>query len=316
MGSTHTHPPVRRLHPGISTFVGGTALVGALAHLTVPDSGPLVVAAHATAGWWWVATLVGLGLGVALRDRIGIGLCGLATLATLAWTLPGSFGGAPGGDPQLRVAVANVLSSNPEIDRLLDDLAAEDPDVVAIIEVPPDLDLDRFDPARWPVRGVLPREDNFGIALLARDGATPVETVSVAGIPWMRAEIAIDGRSVEVIAGHTLPPVRALNHRVWVEQLTWLATRQTDGAHRVVLADLNVTRHNPTFTTLHGVGLRDALADVGRAGARTWTPWRAGPDLLRLDHVLISPGLATTEIRVLPRRGSDHRAVRADLFLR
>ena len=152
---------------GPLTPLGAVALIGVALHLTVGDSGPLTVAAHATAGWWWLICGVSAIAAAASRDRVAAVLCAVAALVSAAWTVPGTLGSAPEADgPVLSVVVGNLLSSNPEIDGMVEAMLADDPDVVALIEVP--TTLEPLDGARW-----VPRQDNFGIALRVRGGTEP-----------------------------------------------------------------------------------------------------------------------------------------------
>jgi endonuclease/exonuclease/phosphatase family metal-dependent hydrolase len=81
----------------------------------------------------------------------------------------------------------------------------------------------------------------------------------------------------------------------------------------VMLGDLNLTPYAPPFDRL----LRDGRLHDAMRG-RGWQPtWRAGfwPLALRIDHVLVSPGLCVEEATVGPAVGSDHRPVLARLRL-
>jgi len=79
----------------------------------------------------------------------------------------------------------------------------------------------------------------------------------------------------------------------------------------VVLGDLNLTPHAPAFARLlRQSGLRDALA-----GPRWQPTWQAAfwPLALRIDHVLVGPGLCVAHAEVGSSIGSDHRPVVAQL---
>jgi endonuclease/exonuclease/phosphatase (EEP) superfamily protein YafD len=86
------------------------------------------------------------------------------------------------------------------------------------------------------------------------------------------------------------------------------------GGAAVALGDLNLTPYSPVFPRfLAAAGLRDALDGV------RWQPtWQAGfwPLALRIDHVLVSPGLCVEHAEVGAPIGSDHRPVIARLRFR
>lgn len=289
------------------------AWVAAVLHGVVGDGSSLWIGFHATAGLWWIGGVAMIAAGGLARDRVSVvGALG-ATVVALAWTVPGTVGSVDEGSGNaLRVGVVNVLSRNPEAAVAVGELAAEEPDVMAILEVPPSLESDLHGLAGWPVRDVRARTDNFGIAVFGPEGSS-VEQRTMGGVPWRILQVPVGHRIIEVVAAHTLPPVVEDYRQSWLQQLEWLAERNRDGRTRVVIGDLNITRHNPRFRVLSG--LNDAFARAGRAGVRTWTPLKLGPDLLRLDHVLVSDGVRVAEIRALPRRGSDHRGIVADLVV-
>ncbi|MDQ2679119.1 MAG: endonuclease/exonuclease/phosphatase family protein, partial [Actinomycetota bacterium] len=59
--------------------------------------------------------------------------------------------------------------------------------------------------------------------------------------------------------------------------------------------------------------LRDAQ-DVGGGGfVPTWPVGGALPALLRLDHILVGPGIGVADVSVIGPLGADHRGVEAQL---
>ena len=173
--------------------------------------------------------------------------------------------------------------------------------------------LDGLSGGHYPQGEFIPRLDSFGIGAL---GVAPFESHDVGGVPWLGTRVALADVEVEVLIVHTLPPVFANYHRIWEEQLDWIADRARDGTPRIVIGDLNITRHNPRFERLREAGLRDAFADRGKASTRTWTPLRRGPNLLRLDHALVSEDLVVIDVSATPRHGSDHRGMVLQVALR
>jgi endonuclease/exonuclease/phosphatase (EEP) superfamily protein YafD len=84
----------------------------------------------------------------------------------------------------------------------------------------------------------------------------------------------------------------------------------------VVAGDFNATRHHPSFRRLLSDGMADAHEERGRGWAATWPRNRRPlPPLMRLDHVLVSPGVGVRSIREGLGQGSDHRPIIADLVL-
>lgn len=90
----------------------------------------------------------------------------------------------------------------------------------------------------------------------------------------------------------------------------------TPGA-QVVAGDFNATRDHRPFRDLLAAGFSDC-ADI--AAKRpwpgfTWPANRRYPPIMRLDHILVSPGLTVSETRTVQIPGTDHRGVLAVLNL-
>jgi endonuclease/exonuclease/phosphatase (EEP) superfamily protein YafD len=135
-------------------------------------------------------------------------------------------------------------------------------------------------------------------------GAMPGATVRVGGVP------------VRVQAVHVAPPLGELVGR-WQAEHVALAELVRDHTEALVLAgDFNSGRQHPEWRSLVDAGLTDAHEARGRGLVRTWPDDRPYlPNLLALDHVLVSPGVAVLGVEERPGLGSDHRALLADLAI-
>lgn len=133
-------------------------------------------------------------------------------------------------------------------------------------------------------------------------GAMPGATVLVGGVP------------VRVQGVHVAPPLGRSVGR-WQAEHAALATLARDRSGPLVLAgDFNAGRQHPEWRSVVAAGLTDADEARGRGLVRTWPDDHVLlPDLLDLDHVLVSPGLVVLDVRDAPGLGSDHRALLADL---
>ncbi|MCB9670254.1 MAG: endonuclease/exonuclease/phosphatase family protein [Alphaproteobacteria bacterium] len=280
----------------------------ALHHL-VDDSTAVSAALHALSGWLFVPASV-LAVVVALRAPQRGWPSALLAVAVLLPALRGHGPHiAPEGEP-LRVVTANVLMVNDAYDDVLAELVAADPDVIVLQEVSHGWGAALAGPVLddWPYRRVIPQEGSFGIAVLSRVPAR-FETVDLLGVPAVRA-VLDDGTTV--LGVHTLPPRNAEYAPLWHAQMGLLAELDAD----VVAGDLNATRHHPSYRRLLATGMRDAHAEVGRASASTWPNGVFPVPPMRLDHVLVGPGLGVVGVRELPAHGSDHAPVVADLVVR
>ncbi len=257
----------------------------------------------------------------AQRRRLAAGLAGLLLAAELAAIAPLWLAGpAPAGPPALRVVHFNVLSSNPRKDDAVTWLSGQGADLVVVQEVD-----DAWAAALARAPGLVPldvaaRADNFGMALLAGQGAkdrvlrTWREEL-VEGIPALAAEVDAGGRRLAVLAVHTLPPVSAGYAARRDEALAavagWVAAQRAEGRTPVIVGDLNATPFSaPLRRLLAATGLVDSLRGFGVQAS--WPVGRPLP-LLAIDHCLHDAALAATSRALGPDLGSDHLPLAVDL---
>jgi len=218
--------------------------------------------------------------------------------------------------PVVTVAAANVLYTNSQREPLLDWLETRPADIVILQEVTEAWARDLAVRTTYPNQHLLQREDAYGIGVLSR---WPLEEVSLAdlagdGLPSITGVALVGTQRVRFLGMHTRGPLLPRLARLRDEALRGAA----DLAHAsdlpmVMLGDLNATPDSPAFERLlHSGALRDALA------GRQWRPtWQADfwPLALRIDHVLVSPGICVEQASVGPPVGSDHLPVLARLRL-
>jgi endonuclease/exonuclease/phosphatase family metal-dependent hydrolase len=134
------------------------------------------------------------------------------------------------------------------------------------------------------------------------------------GLPSIAGVALVGTQRVRFLGMHTRWPVAPSLARLRDEALHGAADlAQATDLPMVMLGDLNVTPDSPAFEQLlHGSALRDALA------GGEWRPtWQADfwPLALRIDHILVSPGVCVERASVGPQVGSDHLPVLARLRL-
>ena len=274
----------------------------------------------------YAVLLAGLGLfGLALR-HFRWALLFLAFAAFNLWAVfystpppsPSMAGTAPRA--ALKILLSNVLSSNPDPAPLLALIAAEKPDLVALLEINRrwENQLSAALGPDYPQATFRSREDNFGIALLSRipTSDTRLEFLADAEVPSLSLTLALDGQPLRVLLTHPLPPgdttSTALRDRHLAALNDWATTTRQPAAGKampvLILGDLNSTPWCPP--------LRHLLADAGLRPARcdhAWVAptWPAPIPFLRipLDHALLDSSLACTSYRVGPDIGSDHLPV-------
>jgi endonuclease/exonuclease/phosphatase (EEP) superfamily protein YafD len=218
--------------------------------------------------------------------------------------------------PAFTVVTANLQYSNHDTSRFLDWLAANPADLVVLQEVTGAWATTLSQAAAYPQRDFLVREDPYGIGVMSRWPLRTLQRRDFAGdgLPSLAGDLVIQGQPVRFLALHThwpvLPRLAAARDRSL--DAAAASVRAGDGPV-AVLGDLNLTAYSPVFARfLESAGLRDA-SDEPR-----WSPtWMAGfwPLALRIDHVLVTPGLCVEHIEVGPSIGSDHRPLIARLRL-
>jgi endonuclease/exonuclease/phosphatase (EEP) superfamily protein YafD len=216
--------------------------------------------------------------------------------------------------PRLRVISFNVLTRNEKREDVLAFLRAQNADVVLLMEVDAAWGeaVERLSDL-YSHRHIVPRSDNFGIALLSRIPWTDARTkvFGDADVPTIVARLDLDQHAVVIIGTHPLPPGSRIQTELRDEQLAKLAQFIRAQEVSVILAgDLNTTDFSPCFSDLLvASGLKDTRQ--GRGIQASWGPF---PLLeIPIDHCLVSPEIDVVERSVGPHLGSDHRPVIVDL---
>jgi endonuclease/exonuclease/phosphatase (EEP) superfamily protein YafD len=234
-------------------------------------------------------------------------LLNAALIGRLAWQ-PGADRDRLVADFSLKVLSFNVLSSNPGKSAILDYVQAADADVVFLMEV--DAAWAEALAAlrtRYPHHLMVPRPDNFGLALFSRSAfsGTRILELGEGDLPTVEARVMHQGRSLMLVGTHPMPPVGRRNASLRDSQLRDLAAHVSRSRDPVLLVgDLNATPWSQGMRLLTGgAPLRSSVAQ--------WQPtWRAGsPIAVPIDHALATAPLVITQVDIGPDLGSDHRPV-------
>lgn len=256
---------------------------------------------------WWLAAL---SLPVALWH---------ATLVVPPW-LPRTPPAACG--PALSVLSANLLMVHPAPEALAEEIFAADADVVLLQELSPAWDVvldERGLFAGWPEGWQVVREDSFGSAILSRLPLDTAGEIELTGLPQTRATITWEGRAIELLNVHTLPPrtpeYTAL-HRVALDEVAaQLRAWAASGVSFVLGGDLNASPYSRFFRDIDGAA-DDAWDLAGQGFGFTWPNGLFPLPSARLDHVVVSRDLTVTSIVVGTGAGSDHRPLRVEVAAR
>jgi len=258
--------------------------------------------------WAYIAAWIGLCLLCARRRRRWLMALPLALLppCTASPALPSARDDAL---PTLVIASANVQAGNPDPAPLAKWLRAQPVDVVVLVELAPGYadGLERALADRYPHHAFFAQDSPFGIGLLSRLPLCDVRRIDSAdGIPSVSATIDTAQGPVRVVAVHPMPPLAPHWQQARDDLLRTLA-REARLRPTVIAGDLNATPWSRALADAAGLGLRRATGL-----APTWPSAHVG---IPIDHVLAGPGWRRGDTARGPDIGSDHRPIRAALFL-
>jgi len=214
---------------------------------------------------------------------------------------------------QVKLLLANVHNQNKTPELFIDLVRQQLPDVIAVLELHPNwVEPLQAIHVRYPYHMIVPRHDSFGIAVFSRHPILHQQQLILAQsqVPTLDITLDIEGRPIQVIATHPLPPMSFHYTATRNAHLQELATHvRTIDKPVIVLGDLNTTPWSPSF--------KDLLAQSGlknsQQGHGIDASWPAGGGLMRIpiDHILVSDTIKVTRRRLGPAIGSDHLPVLA-----
>lgn len=305
----------------------------ALLRIAGAERGFPLVPAMALAPQAAATSVVPLAAALGRRSRVGAVLAAAAgvglALPVRAVRRPGTREAADERVPaaRLRVATVSLRRGLVPAEPVLDLVRRHQVDVLSVQELTPAAER------RLVAAGLLDLLPHAHV-VPARRGSV----VSASGAVWSRRPLhargvvpgsfeqpsarpavdrapEVEGPEVEIVAVHTMPPaVSPAQVRAWSSDLAALPAPSPD-VLRVLAGDFNATLDHAALRALLARGYRDAARAAGRGRAWTWRPLRAPFPRLALDHVLVDPRIGVGEVQVVAVRGSDHRAVVAELLL-
>ena len=224
----------------------------------------------------------------------------------ISWYLPLDDEG--GGPETLKLLHANVLSSNDKHQRLIDLVAAEDPDMIFLQEVTDDW-VSGLRPLQtdYPYFYTEARSGNFGIAVYSKirlDSVSHVDSPPLA-YPTITATATIGKQNLTLISSHPTIPLGKRLYSARNQQLDSVLELVEAAEWPVVfLGDLNATVWDPQFKKfVSSSGLSNARHGFGLLA--TW-PTYLPFAMIPIDHVLVSEGIGVTQMKTGRSMGSDH----------
>ncbi|GIW99160.1 MAG: hypothetical protein KatS3mg111_2493 [Pirellulaceae bacterium] len=210
-----------------------------------------------------------------------------------------------------RVVSWNVWEANRQFDAVRQWIESEDPDVIALYEVVPEMDAAlQWLRTTYPYHLERPAHGGAGIAVYSRIAGSRLRTEDF-GWPRQPAvvlELPRDGEGnepMQLVAMHALSPLPVWRTRIRDQQLTALARWVANQRGPIcVCGDLNTTAWTSSFQQLRQAGFRDS-----RHGSGNWASWpsRLGWAGISIDHALYTPQCLVTGRTVhYNALGSDH----------
>lgn len=246
----------------------------------------------------------------AAARNLALGALLLVTVALNAsYVLPWYFGGDQQNDSAaIKLLHVNVLSTNDDYDRLFELVAAEQPDLIFLLELTPEwLEATRPLQEDYPFTYTEPRADNFGIGLFSR---LPLESVRHVdspplNYPTLIATLTVHGELLTLIDTHPMIPLGRANVEARNEHLESVATLARQVERPVMLiGDFNTTVWTGPYRALEAsTGLRNTRKGFGILP--TWSTFMPFA-MIAIDHALVSDGIGVVETRTGARIGSDH----------
>lgn len=218
---------------------------------------------------------------------------------------------APATTPALRVVTFNLWNGNRMLPDAAKFLIGTNADVIVLQEVL----CAASDPLFEALRPAYPHiyrasERCFGQAILSKHPIlkTGRRDYSYRAPLWIWAQIAWQGRTIQVTGIHLAHPTRPRDQAVNVNDL--IGYMNATKLPHVIAGDFNLTPYSWLLTKFaHASGMR-RLATY----QRSWPGNFAFPAFL-IDHVFASGDFAKADVAVGPYIGSDHLPVIADLVL-
>lgn len=262
----------------------------------------------------WAMMFLGIASFAMIRRRWWMTMGAFFGALVVAMQVDVPFQRAPsaGMGPSIRVAHMNVFQPNIRHDAIIRRALASDADVISVQEVSPEwaevLLAGLGD--RYPYAHIEPRTDCYGIALFSRVPLERVRTMTFAGSPFVEAFVRLDDQEIRVLAVHASSPTDYAHFRKRNAQLSALAGDiLRSHAPTVVIGDLNTVHWDRAYA---GFCKLSGLRPLAGAELRSWPA--VGPiALIPLDHVLVSPELASNGMSTFSLPGSDHRGLLAEL---
>lgn len=209
--------------------------------------------------------------------------------------------------PQAQVLSINALGSLSDHDVLVEMIARQDPEVVFISELVPELEIRVA--ALYPYH--VYRPEYGGVGLFTKYPVASADyIVSKLGNPQINALVSTPDGPLRIIGAHPFAPFDGELSTDRNEVIELLADAARSSAEPVLLAgDLNVTMFSPNYSPLDDAGLINAR--LARGVNATWPSFL--PFRIPIDHILHTSQLSVCDVSVGESFESDHLPLTASI---
>jgi len=246
---------------------------------------------------------------------LAIILCLVNFSVILPWYISVDVGDTDSHRTSLKLMLVNVYSRNTNYTSLLDIINNESPDIIVLEEVTGKwLQAIYSLKNTYPYQKAIPRNDNFGIAILSR---IPLDELVIkdfgkVGVPSIMAKVNVNKSELLLIGTHPVPPVTSVYFKRRNEQIADIANTIKEHNNRsIVLGDFNLTM----WSYYHNKFLKDTGLKNARKGFGIKPTWHGvfHPMTIPIDHCFVSQDIIIKNFSTAVLKGSDHRVVLLEL---
>ena len=300
-------------------ILAGFFMVWAILRIGALERGFPLVQLIAYTPYGLLLSLLALLLVVLCRRWLAAGFLLLAVIALALAVLPREIGDpeqVPGGR-SIRILTANLAKGKADSVELVALAEARDVDLVFLQEVSAvkALGLEQAGlSAAYPHHVLDVTERDGGGAIWSRWPLHRLPPLTVGHQPRAAVEVP-DSIPIEVVSVHPTAPMRPASTTSWEKDFEAFPAAFSSQLPLVLAGDFNATLDHSRLRELIDTGYRDAAEVVGDGLVTTWPSTLRWPPPVTIDHVLPEKGIGFSEYDVEKIRGSDHRAVFAELKL-
>ncbi|WP_444996529.1 endonuclease/exonuclease/phosphatase family protein [Aliikangiella sp. IMCC44359] len=218
----------------------------------------------------------------------------------------------------LKLMFLNLLSTNSDYSKLVELIKQESPDIFIAQEV-----NDKWQEQlkqlteNYPYQFIIPRLDNFGIAILSKEPLTNTQQINWgnAGVPSLITHLHLNKQPIKIVSSHLLPPGGKQYYQLRNQQAEEMVKALLPINEPLILVgDLNMTMWSNNY---HIFESNNAMYNA-RKGFGILATWPAifSNFGIPIDHILLSNHFSVTNIYTGPNVGSDHLPLIAEITLR